>query len=222
MSIYGGPDIITDSLFLHLDAANIKSYPGTGNIWYDLSNNGNNGTLVNSPTNNRLSFNFVGASSQRVAIAYKSEWRMIGSNTVFYISNENAHNGCVVAYQKGGWEGYNFLGNNVFYSSVAGSNDLAYAISKSNGEWSMNTIVINRSAGFYYVYKNDRLLHTKAIVHPDLSSVFSNGELTVGGNGTITSRYYTGSISVVGFYKKALSTLEVVQNYNALKGRFRL
>jgi hypothetical protein len=27
MAIYGGPDIITDGLVLHLDAANSKSYP---------------------------------------------------------------------------------------------------------------------------------------------------------------------------------------------------
>jgi hypothetical protein len=222
MSYTNGPKIVTNELFLYLNASNSKSYPGSGNFWNDLSGNNNHGTLINGPINNGLSFNFVGASSQRVSIPYKSEWRMIGSNTVFYISKEDSHLGCVVAYKKSSWQGYNFLGNSVSYSSIAGGNDLGYTVSKSNGEWSMNTIVIDRSAGFYYVYKNNVLVHTKAIIHPDLSGVFSDGELTVGGNNTITSRYYTGSISVVGFYKKALSTLEVVQNYNALKGRFQI
>lgn len=31
MAIYGGPDIVTDGLVLHLDAANSKSYGGSGN-----------------------------------------------------------------------------------------------------------------------------------------------------------------------------------------------
>lgn len=37
-------------LVLHLDAGNILSYPGTGTTWTDLSGRGNNGTLINGPT----------------------------------------------------------------------------------------------------------------------------------------------------------------------------
>jgi len=40
-------NIVTDSLVLCLDAANPRSYPGSGTTWYDLSGNGHNGTLVN-------------------------------------------------------------------------------------------------------------------------------------------------------------------------------
>ena len=47
-----GPNIITDGLILSLDAANIKSYPGSGATWKDLSGQGNNGTLTNGPTFN--------------------------------------------------------------------------------------------------------------------------------------------------------------------------
>jgi hypothetical protein len=52
MTVFGGPDIVTDGLVLHLDAANSKSYPGSGSTWYDLSGNGNNGTIVNATFNN--------------------------------------------------------------------------------------------------------------------------------------------------------------------------
>src|SRR6056300_501137 len=45
MSVFGGPDIVTDGLVLHLDAANRKSYPLSGSTIYDLSGNGNNGTF---------------------------------------------------------------------------------------------------------------------------------------------------------------------------------
>lgn len=41
--------LVTDGLVLRLDAANLKSYPGTGTTWSDLSGNGNNGILTNGP-----------------------------------------------------------------------------------------------------------------------------------------------------------------------------
>ena len=50
MSAYSGPEIANDGLVLALDAANPRSYPGSGTTWTDLSGNGNNGTLVNVPT----------------------------------------------------------------------------------------------------------------------------------------------------------------------------
>ena len=44
---FHSPRIITNGLVLALDAANVKSYPGSGTVWKDLSGNNNNGTLVN-------------------------------------------------------------------------------------------------------------------------------------------------------------------------------
>ena len=46
------PKISTNGLILYLDAGNTKSYPGTGTTWVDISQSGNNGTLINSPTFN--------------------------------------------------------------------------------------------------------------------------------------------------------------------------
>ena len=50
MGLSHSPNIVTDVLVLCLDAANRRSYPGSGNSWLDLSGNGNNGTLTNGPT----------------------------------------------------------------------------------------------------------------------------------------------------------------------------
>lgn len=221
MGISYNPRIITNGLVGYWDAGNAKSYPGSGATWYDLSGNGNHGTLINSPTHDGKSFTFNSASSQRVSIPYKSEWRMIGSNTVEYWSKENSgQNGCVVAYAKGGWEGYNFLGEAVYYSGAAGSNELSASTGKVSGQWAMITIVFDRSANYYYVYRDGNLINSIVITQPDLSSYFTSGELTLGGNGTFAGRYYTGSISAVKFYTIALSPQEVKQNFNALRGRY--
>jgi hypothetical protein len=47
IAYYG--NIATQGLVLDLDAAIQGSYPKTGSIWFDISNNGNNGTLTNGP-----------------------------------------------------------------------------------------------------------------------------------------------------------------------------
>ena len=47
IAYYG--NIATQGLVLNLDAAIQGSYPKTGSTWFDISNNGNNGTLTNGP-----------------------------------------------------------------------------------------------------------------------------------------------------------------------------
>ena len=45
-----GSDIVTEGLVLALDAASVRSYSGSGTAWKDLSGNGNDHTITNSPT----------------------------------------------------------------------------------------------------------------------------------------------------------------------------
>ena len=52
MALYHSPLVVTDGLVLYVDAANRKSYPGSGTTVYDLSGYGNNGTLINGVTFN--------------------------------------------------------------------------------------------------------------------------------------------------------------------------
>lgn len=54
MGIAYNPKIVMDGLVLCLDAANPKSYPGSGTTWYDLSGRNQNFTLYNSPVFNGL------------------------------------------------------------------------------------------------------------------------------------------------------------------------
>ena len=50
MSTRYNPSIVRDNIVQYLDAANTKSYPGSGTTWTDLSSSGNNVTLTNWPT----------------------------------------------------------------------------------------------------------------------------------------------------------------------------
>ena len=68
MSIQGNPYTIHDSsLVLHLDAANPKSYIGSGTNWVDLSGNNITGTLVGGASfnsNNLGSIAFDGVNGK--------------------------------------------------------------------------------------------------------------------------------------------------------------
>ena len=48
MATTTGPSVVSDGLALVLDAKNPKSYPGTGNQWYDLSGKNNHFTIDSS------------------------------------------------------------------------------------------------------------------------------------------------------------------------------
>jgi hypothetical protein len=52
MAFNFSPKIVTNGLVLYLDAANTRSYSGSGTAWNDLTVNGNNGVLTNGPTFN--------------------------------------------------------------------------------------------------------------------------------------------------------------------------
>ena len=47
---YGTLGLVTSGLSMWLDASNPASYSGSGTTWADISGNGNDQTLVNSPT----------------------------------------------------------------------------------------------------------------------------------------------------------------------------
>ena len=52
MAFFRGANVVTDGLVLALDAANTKSYPGSGTTWRDMSGNNITGSLTNGPTFN--------------------------------------------------------------------------------------------------------------------------------------------------------------------------
>jgi uncharacterized delta-60 repeat protein len=101
LAIHYNSKISTDGLVLCLDAANSKSYPGSGTTWTDLSGNGNNGTLTNGPTYNSsnlgsLSFDGIDDYSTLTSnYTLSAGWTLsfwgnpifdstVSTNTVFY------------------------------------------------------------------------------------------------------------------------------------------
>ena len=75
MSCHAGPNAVESGLVLSLDAANLKSYPGSGDTWFDVSSRQNNavcastlstatetpGTVIKLDNVNNIQVNFATA-----------------------------------------------------------------------------------------------------------------------------------------------------------------
>lgn len=89
MSLSHSPSVVREGLVLHLDAANPKSYPGSGTTWFDLSGKGNNGTLANTPTftsNNKGGIIFDGVDDYCTFTTFNSLNSLLGSNSASEIT----------------------------------------------------------------------------------------------------------------------------------------
>ena len=231
MSYANGPRIVTDGLVLHLDAANRKSYVGSGTTWTDLSGNGNNGTLTNGPTfssSNGGFFIFDGTDDQVQGAIPSSTFDSSHSISCWLyresvkqwsalFSNNVTSNSCSILTFI---NTTNSIGtNNVGINASAISVDLG---SDHLNKWIYATIVYNGiSSGStvnIYAYKDNSLISGSGSLYWTLnkSSYYYIGRHYSSG------LYYDGFISNISVYNKALSANEVQQNYNALKGRYGL
>jgi len=73
------PIIVNTKLVLCLDSVNVKSYPGTGSSFYDLTLNGNNFNFATSPPFDGV-LNFDGVTDYGT-MSYNSNYNL--SNTDF-------------------------------------------------------------------------------------------------------------------------------------------
>ena len=209
MGIAYNTSVVRDGLVLHLDAANTKSYPGTGTAWNDLSGNGNNFTLFSSPawtTANGGIFRFL--SNDYASSAYQQPaqntttsftwdvWVYPGNNTTPTVI------GC-----RNNTLNFTKLTTNTFeyYPTNVGG---AMALST----WLNITIVKNSTDISYY---------TNGVLSATGTSSATKTALPffVGGD-PLASEYSNCFISSVKVYHRALNIAEVTQNFNAHRGRF--
>jgi len=230
--VHGIKPIVTNGLVLCLDAANRKSYPGSGDIWTDLSGNGNTGTLsatsigYDSANGGSLSFdgtddfvtyNMANPFAETVIVWAKSattNW-----NTNCWISSSRAENGHLihpVANQK----------TVEFYMGQAsGPNNLI-------GTGTPDNIMIPH---MYSYTENGTNLHIAYIDATEVArSTFSmtypaeprsttpSSVTSYLGSDSISNRWGNGNIYSCLRYNRALTATEIAQNYDALKGRYGL
>ena len=238
-------DIVRDGLVLWLDANDKTSYPGSGTIWRDLSRGGNNGTLINGPTfnsGNGGSIVFDGSNDY-----YLGNFSSIINNTttgtspIFTISNWiflTANSGIIDGLgrvspsEAQSWAHYyrytNPSGPTINFNKVnSGISNIRtfQVVSQANvilpNRW--NNIVTIYNSGTVLFYLNGSQITSSisptndgspTIVNNNFSLIFGKSNLGSGGESL------NGRIANYIIYNRALSASEVLQNYNATKGRY--
>lgn len=237
MGLAHSPSIVTNGLAFCLDAANKKSYPGTGTTWTDLSGNNLNGTLTNGPTfsntnSGRINFDgtndivIVGQTTSSIQWSFTIElWCM--PTLTHQIDTESSSG-------TGGTSGQRYVFEPLFMGSYAGAgvsvgtngvsvyeHGNAYMPALLVSQTSISSTLMTHIVVVYIdkvprLYLNgalDRigLLSGRTIIYP---TIYSIGAGTYGAFG--------GSVSVVKVYNRPLTEAEVTQNFNALRGRFNI
>ena len=215
-------NVVDSGLVLYLDAGNAISYPGSGTTWTDLSDNGNNGTLVNgvgynSGNGGSLVFDgvdenaTVGSSVLTTGETTISMWVKPDSNQTSGLGDLNVGGGGLILYQIGTIIMMGFRGGNPEMSTTT-------QFITSN-VWNHITWVYNNgsksSTSSFQIYLNSE-------IEPTLTAFGGIG------GGTVFNRigsdqnapYFDGNISQVSIYNRALTPQEIQQNFNALKGRY--
>jgi len=226
--IHGPQPIVTNGLVLALDAANKKSYISGSTTWNDLSGNGNNGTLVNGPTfssENGGSIVFDGTNDYVTLINNTSSSFTLGcwvNTTATSLTGGAAYEGNGILWSDVGGPGNDFIlatiNNTAVWFTGDTNNQIAGTTIINTGKWVYITAIKNGNTNSKQLYVNTLLEGTTTC---STASLTANPNIRIGGN-TLDSRYFNGKISNVHIYNKALSSSEVLQNYNALKSRFNL
>ena len=224
MATFGGPNIVTDGLVFYVDAANKNSFTGTvaspGTLWSDMIGT-NNGTIVNGVSFDPSFGGFIGfdAATDYVetnlsingnsAASYDIWFKTASPQSAKYPMSSprsSTGNGFDIRMVSDGIESY-----------------------LSNG----STVA---SCTMDVTYGDDKFHHVVSAYNGSNLTLYFDGVLkdTTSKTGTIAAevnKFYIGSfyetnysgledVACVKVYDKGLSAQEVLQNYNALKGRF--
>lgn len=243
MACNAGPDIIEDGLVLCLDAANINSYPKSGTTWSDLAG-ANDGALINMDfadnysDDNRGLFTFDGAD-ERIRIPNSSSLQFgTGGFTAFaWIYPSNVNNVRIINNRGtgvgGSYKGYQLKITNV--GSNWGFSDAG--IDDASGNYkALSSVKSYPRSRWYYVnmiYEQDNRLvfYVNGVVdsvvtvgtYGDISNSLPTAigcSICTNGVETGPSQFYSGKMSQVGLYNRALTADEVRRNYEATVGRF--
>jgi hypothetical protein len=226
---YGFAGSITTNLLLDLDAGNPSSYSGTGSTWNDLSGNGFNATLVNSPEFSSGSLIFNGTN--QFATLPNLGMSPSGARTLSAWVKPSSTTG---AHSIFGYGTLLYLQSFIVHLNISANGQLYVGF--NNADFSTTEDSYNTSAfwNFCVTYAGGAINTTNVVLYINGSAVaVTPAGLSIGSTADTTNqnyriaqdnnqRYYAGAIGRLSFYSRALSASEVLQNFNADKTRFNL
>ena len=226
------PPIISSGVSLNLDVSFVSSYPKTGTTLYDLSGNNYSGTTTNVGISYNSGipgfFNLNGGYVENIGVT--SSFSFIQNTGVFTISalvrptDYTVEGSIMSTYRNLGEKGFT-LGCGGTASGILDfrmDNGGGYVINNqisnffTTNDWVLITIIGNGSNIQYY--KDGALFSTSGSLGT-LGTGNSGRVLSVGAANVLIYDW-VGDISQTLIYNRALSSSEVLQNYNAILQKF--
>ena len=230
MGIFRGPNIIKDGLVLNLDAGVTRSYPGSGNTWYDLSSGRRHYTFgANINWNSAGYFDcsggvFTGPASNTFGFTSTSECYIesyvqvtsAATNTFFdWRATPNTGSDTRAIFS------HLYYSNGNTYFDVNGccgptqriqyANDSDLTAGIRHFAWRVRT----NTTPYRQMFKNTVDVNNSGVE----TTASSTWNLTTAA--TIASGWI-GKIYLIRVYNRSLTDSEILINYNATKKRFGL
>jgi hypothetical protein len=226
MGIAYNTSIIMGDLSVYVDAANPRSYAGSGNTWYNLVTGAIGGTMVGVgySTLNGGYFNFTGSQYMTFASTPPVGQSTL-SSTVEIVGYRNSTSGFEVMFGGGNTatnQAYYFGNrqNSSNFMMAYSSNDLDTSTPTTNVAWNHYVATYDNATGRRVTYYNGALLGQNVSgVTNTSASVFTIGAFNLLGT---PAYHFNGRIAFTKIYNRALTAQEVLQNYHATKKRYGL
>jgi hypothetical protein len=239
MGVVSGVNTVTDGLIFYVDPTNTNTYSGVGTTAYNLIPGGIN----NFSLNNGLSYDLDKSGS--FYFDGSNDYVGLGSTTIFnsttftvsFWIKPTTYSGtyCSGAVSNGQYTLFGTTSSYQGYSSTfsgaiqfGSSNNCIATVNQSNfsiNKW-YHYVAVYDSAGTgnstkFKIYI-DGVIKSLTFDATMPSSPYAAGqEARIGwGPGGGAYPYYNGNIGLVQIHSRALSSTEIVQNYNATKARF--
>ena len=227
---FATPSSVTSNLVLWYDPSNSVSYPGSGSTITNLASTSLNGTISNATyTSPYLTYN---GSSSQINIADNAllepgtgDWTM---EAWVYLSSSSGSKVVLGKFDPGG------LSADVSYSiRIQGVGIYAQIGNGSTVvDTALYTLPLNTWTHVTYVWKNVATNSLEAYIngvsvgsvsHSFSSILNTSANLYIGSyNGGEYSQYMNGRIGITRLYSAALTSAQVLQNYNADKSKYGL
>ena len=222
---------VTSNLVLYYDPSNPSSYSGSGTVINDLSGNGLNGTMSNITFTSPY-FTFNGTSSQ-ISVADNVLLEPgSGDWSIEFWVNHSVIAGAsriLIAKTDGGssadW-GYGLrtvANSNTFIEVGNGTTSIASPVTglSINTWYQVVGVWTNVASNSIALYINGNLIGSNS--HSFTSIKNTTSPLYLGSfNGGQFPQWLNGRMGVVRMYNSALTTSQVLQNYNADKSKYGL
>lgn len=238
MAVNYSPSIVLNGMMLYVDAANQKSYPGTGVTWADLSGNGYDGTMYNGVSflsENSGVMSFDGSNDHVLFPNPSNRWAWtpsdIGNNSLtfeLWVKSSDATG----FYLSRPWNGsgqYNLqLGHTTLYLGVGTQYISRSFTSLATGLWEHIVVILTPTQTA--IYRNgviNAALSNHGLTEAVPSFGNSNLSLTLmtlypygASMGDLPGHAILGNVGLLRAYSRDLSASEVKQNFNATRGRY--